>query len=993
MTADHAHGLLNEFLAGEARSAVVRIRIPELAPDALFSGFFVSPEGHLVTAFHAVKAFAFELPCQFDVLLEFDGAAASLRTPARCEPGWCDPVADWVVLQTELRPSPYLPVAAPHLLARDRDPLCAELRVYGFTVTEQGTPHLGALAGQYLRPAPERRRFHVAFSVRGRGQSGGPAIDMRSHAVVGSVVGYRQDEQLTADLAAIDQETLAPIGRDLAELARRWRLRATRHVSERHPELGVLTVSDQFIPGFPGRHLAERRPAVEVLEPLAAGRRPVCYLHGPPGSGKTVLALQTAHALVDAGRATALFWHDFEPPQHRPASNLIRRLAVHLLHHDEAVEPLQACLADGFVRDPSAAITALAAALRRARHVLVLDNLQFVQRSVQRELSALLDTIAALAGDGGPVVIFTSWDWPPATLEHATHRVDGLDRPEVARLLDLHGVTVTDRGMDLVCSLATDITCVEAFVRSPAWRAEVDRGRAGRPGGAEPAEPATPAEPAELHRHWLNRFLGQVPQAGRQVLLALAVLDQPAPRDLVEEVAGVRHFAATLDRLLTSPPLVHSDGDQFHAHYNVKRAALAVADRTDVVAMHGVVATASLRRGDALDAARHLVRAGRAGAALELLFGHRDRIIAAGRVQDLQDLTADLRVRLQDRPELGHRLHAILASCSNIRGDYLTATRHWGFALRRSPAGAERAALHNRKGDSHRMASDYRSARAEYEAAAEHAAGNGADGDQALRELGRARLGLAKLDRLGCDYAAARRHYDEARECFDLVFDEPGLIEADFGLGEVNRLTADWAAASASYRASLERARRHANLEREAYALWGIGEVQRLSGEHADARQTHERGLQLCRQVGDTRSEGWALLGLAENARMAGSTGVMALHEEARNRFARTGSETELAHTALGAAEAGRAAGLLELPAYRAVLGTYRAKNLRHCEVICLLCHAAALRAAGLPEQAGEQLDLAAGIAAECALTHELRQVDDLRGNPLGSPFLPLNFP
>lgn len=983
MTNDHTHSLLTAFLTAEARKAVVRLRIPDMTSGGLFSGFFVSPEGHLVTAFHAVKAFAFELPCQFDVLLEFDaatgGAGQPVRTSVRCEPGWCDPTADWVVLQTGLRPSPYLPVAAPHVLERHGDPLCAELRVYGFTITEQGTPHLGALSGQYLRPAPQRRRFHVAFSVRGRGQSGGPAIDMRSHTVVGSVVGYRQDEQLTADLAALDQETLAPIGQDLDELARQWRLRAARHLCERHPEFSVFATQDEFTPTLPQRHLADRPLAQDVARPLVERRRSVSYLHGPPGSGKTVLALQTGHTLIAAGRARALFWHDFEPPQHRQSDNLIRRLAINLLQHDEAIEPLQACLADSFVRDPSAAVTALTAALRRARHVLVFDNLQFVQRSAQPELTVLLDRIVAAAGSGEPVVIFTSWDRPWAALEHATHPVTGMNRQEVIRLLALHGVALRPKAMDLMYELASDITCVEAFLRSPAWQAEVDEGRTHQ------------AEPAELHRYWLTRFLGRVPHPARRVLLALAVLDQPAPRGLVEEVAGVRNFAATLDRLLTSPPLVGSNGDRLHAHYNVKRAAITVSDRKDVVAMHAAAAGASLRGGDQLGAARQFVSAERAAEALELLFNHRDQIISGGRVQDLQDLVTQLRTQLPDHPESIYQLHAILASCSNIRGEYVTATRHWGFALRRSVAGVEAAALHNRKGDSHRMASDYPAARAEYEAAASQIGSQ--DSDQALRELGRARLGLAKLDRLGCDYASARRHYDEAREAFDLVFDEGGLIEADFGLGEVSRLTANWTAAAAEYNASLERARRHTNLERQAYALWGIGEVQRLTCDHTAARHTHQQGLQLCRQVGDTRSEGWALLGLAENARLADGTGFMVLYEEAGSKFTRTGSRTELAHTTLGVAEGNRAAGLADLSGYQQALQTYEARNLRHCVVVCLMCYASALRAVGRHGSAEEQLDRAAEIAGACTLEYELRQIDGLRSDPHGNPFLPLNFP
>jgi tetratricopeptide (TPR) repeat protein len=985
VTDGRAQALLTNFLVAQTRHAVVRISDRSDAERSLFTGFFISPEGHLVTAFHAVKAHAFDLPCEFDLRLESDvGVSGSgdampphiVDTTARCEVGWCDPIADWAVLRVDTTPKAFLPVSHPHALDRAGDPLCAAVRVFGFTSLERGTPALGALSGEYLRPVPERRRFHVAFSVRSRGQSGGPVIDLRTQGVVGSVVGFRQDEQLTADVAALDQDTLSAAGVDLADLARQWRVRAAKHLCAEHPEFGVLG-TEQFAPSLPDVHLADRPISREVLAGLLSGEQSVAYLHGPPGSGKTALALETANALRAQGRVDSMFWYDFEPHEHRFAAHLLRRLAAYLLHQDGDFEPLQACLADGFLNDQSDAVIAVTTALNQGRHVLVFDNVHFAQRDDAHEVMALVARITGSVRRGKTVALLASWT-TPGSADHPVHDIDGLAGAEVKHLAHLHQVDLSPNAVEWVARFASDITCVEAFLRSPTWRAEVD---AGQPQATEPVE---------LHRHWLSHFLQSVSASGRDILLALSVLAQPSPRELVEEVASVSRFAVHLDQLLTSPPLVREDTKQFYLHFNVARAVIATSDRSDIIVMHERASAAYRQRGDRISSSRHQIDGGAVEDAVEQLFAARDEIISAGRVQDLEGLMERLRPLLPGLPGSAPLAHALLASCRNIRGDYRAATHHWGLALRQAPSDAM-AALHNRKGDSHRLASDYHAARNAYElgagSAREHTT------DAAHRELGRAELGLAKLDRLRCSYAEARHHYVESRVAFESVFDELGIVEADFGLGEVSRLMGEWEAAITSYRSSLVKAQAVGSVEREAYAHWGLAEVHRLRGDHAAARGTHERGLALCVQVGDTRSEGWALLGLAETARAAGHTGFHDLYAQAHERFQRTGSTTEMAHALLGASEARRAAGEHDVAQYDEILDIYRSKNLRHCVVIGLLCQAAALRSAEVGATADEHLNTALEIAGECSLTIERALAERMLAESDYRPFPPLNFP
>lgn len=987
MTANRVQSLLTDFLARQARQAVVRVR--DLSDDAersLFTGFFISPDGHLVTAFHTVKSHAFDLPCEFDLRLESDigvtgqhdsTSTSVIDTTARCEEGWCDPIADWAVLQVAFMPKAFLPVSAPHTLERTRDPLCAAVRVFGFTSLERGTPALGALSGEYLRPVPERRRFHVAFSVRSRGQSGGPVVDLRTQGVVGSVVGFRQDEQLTADVAALDQTMLATLGLDLADLARQWRVRAATHLCAEHPEFDMFS-GEQFAPSLPEIRLTDRPLSREVQTSLLDGEQSVAYLHGPPGSGKTALALEIANTLREQRRADSIFWYDFEPHQHRFTVHLLRQLAVYILQQDSNFEPLQACLAAGFLNDQSDALTAVTTALNQGQHVLVFDNLQFAQHDDQDNTLALAAKITRSIRPGSSIVLLTSWN-KPFSSEYPVYKVDGLTGQEVERLALLHNVELPQNSAEWVSRFASDITCVEAFLRSPLWRDEVEVGR------------PQITEPIELQRHWLIRFLQPVSASGRDILLALSVLAQPSPRELVEEVADVSRFAAHLDQLLTNPPLVREDTNQFHVHFNVARASLTTSDRHDIIAMHQRASLAYSNRGDYISSSRHQIESGDVEGAATQLFDARDAIISAGRVHDLEGLVEKLQPKLAGRRGMSPMLHALLASCSNIRGNYPAANHHWQLALRQAPIGAVAASLHNRQGDSHRLSSDYEAAQTAYELGTQ--AARGQTTDPAHRELGRAELGLAKLDRLRCSYAEAQHHYAESRMAFETIFDELGIIEADFGLGEISRLMGEWDAAITSYQSSLVRAQANGSVEREAYALWGVAEVHRLRGNHAMARQTHERGLELCIQVGDTRSEGWALLGLAETVRAAGDTGFERLNEQAHERFKRTGSQTEVAHTILSASEAHRAAGRLDMTRYDEALATYQSKNLRHCVVIGLLCHAAALRSTKSGATAEQGLRTALRIANDCSLASERALAERMLAEPGYCPFPPLNFP
>src|SRR5260370_36124578 len=128
MPTKDAVALLNEFLTIQARLAVARLRDPSVSPSAsseyvgVFTGFFVSPAGHLLTAFHPLKhrlwdteySAEFELAMDFDVTGRPAGGPTRPRTvPAAWQAGGSAFPDVWAVLNREFAASCYLPRAAP----------------------------------------------------------------------------------------------------------------------------------------------------------------------------------------------------------------------------------------------------------------------------------------------------------------------------------------------------------------------------------------------------------------------------------------------------------------------------------------------------------------------------------------------------------------------------------------------------------------------------------------------------------------------------------------------------------------------------------------------------------------------------------------------------------------------------------------------------------------------------------------------------------------
>jgi hypothetical protein len=253
--------------------------------------------------------------------------------------------------------------------------------------------------------------------------------------------------------------------------------------------------------------------------------------------------------------------------------------------------------------------------------VLVFDNAHHPARERRIEVLLQLERLARAAAAGRSLVLFTSWDVLGQPLDFPVFEVRGLAAGELAGYFGLYGLELSAGALEYIGGYADDFVCLEMFVRSAPWRAAVETQDASR---------VLPREPGELLSYWITRYLAEhVPARGLGILLALAVLEQPADYEMLEAVADAEGSHAALDLLRTSPPLVETASGRYGAHLNVRRAVLVTADKSQVEVMHRRAATCLADRHDFAAAARHRLRSGEADQALALIRDHREAIIGA----------------------------------------------------------------------------------------------------------------------------------------------------------------------------------------------------------------------------------------------------------------------------------------------------------------------------------------------------------------------------
>jgi tetratricopeptide (TPR) repeat protein len=625
--------------------------------------------------------------------------------------------------------------------------------------------------------------------------------------------------------------------------------------------------------------------------------------------------------------------------------------------------------------------------------LVCLDNLHVLQRQKQAELLHLIGTILQDSVRDGALFLLTSWDKPGLPARVGVEPARGFTDREFRNYLALYdGLRFTDAQVQALCqALSRNIEVLEIFVRSArSGRLEVDDFL---------------RHPAESLRGYLwTKYLAEISDPERQVLLAFAVLREPATREFAEAVSETAEFPLVFKKLLDSPPLLDAIEDdsgkpgRFDLHTLVRHAVLDASSRPEKLARHEAAARAFEARNDFLRGAEQWRQALRHQAAVDLLTSHTEEVLGRGEHDLLGRLLEELDAGVKGNQDLIGKLHAIKGNCMQIRGEFPGAIRLYGFALAETADPSRQLRLLNRMGDCHRLQSAYDEAQRIYQEVIDRA--RGAASLQAKAEYAAALLGSAKMHRLACRYADALAAYGQALDHFERIGDHRGMMWTYFGFGEVRRLQRRYDESRKYYREALGESKKDPekeDVEGQAYAAWGIGEVDRFQGRLDEAKEMHQHGLLLCEQLRDRRSEGWAHLGLAEVARMTGDwEPAERRYGHSQRLFEDTGSWTEIAHARLGMAELRRCQGRPELDGYEEAEKIYRPRNLQHCLVLSLLGKSLAMRALWENEASiQDALEEAEDICVRCGLDPELATVQKLRAGRSSDGDIdnPLNFP
>jgi predicted ATPase/DNA-binding SARP family transcriptional activator/uncharacterized protein HemY len=155
-----------------------------------------------------------------------------------------------------------------------------------------------------------------------------------------------------------------------------------------------------------------------------------------------------------------------------------------------------------------------------------------------------------------------------------------------------------------------------------------------------------------------------------------------------------------------------------------------------------------------------------------------------------------------------------------------------------------------------------------------------------FRELGH-RQGVARsLNELGWavqargEYERAMAYYQEGLDLFRCLGDQRGIAEVLDHLGRVARGRGDYRQATACFRESLSLFRTLGDTRGTAIALKSLGSVLWIQGDNAAARSLHEESLALFRTLGDTWGVALALDHLGLVAREQGEYAVAHAHFE-----------------------------------------------------------------------------------------------------------------
>ncbi|MCL4861743.1 MAG: CHAT domain-containing protein [Caldilineaceae bacterium] len=373
--------------------------------------------------------------------------------------------------------------------------------------------------------------------------------------------------------------------------------------------------------GFVGRQFELAHYAAQLQ------RTGIAVIAGMAGVGKTSLAAALAQQVSPPER---IFWHPFRPEEGPDV--LIWKLAGFLAWNGKSDlwAMLQGVRQRGGQLPPvDVLFDYLFQTLRGQEHLICLDDFQYIDEDPL--IDTLVDRITRLLGAGKLALVITSRRRPGFLQDAGFQPLGGLGLADVTALVKARGLTLTD---DLIVELhkttggngAFLTLAIDALHRTDMPH-QLLTGLAG---------------PEHIEHYLLNQLDKNLEPTERDVLSALAVLDDPSTREAIEAVLdgpNVRQTLYALDERFLLVSQIAGEERAYSLHAILAAFYYEQPSRRQRQAMHRRAAEYYETDGvNEVRAALHFQRAGEIDRAVALATGDVLAQINQGRIQPLRQL-------------------------------------------------------------------------------------------------------------------------------------------------------------------------------------------------------------------------------------------------------------------------------------------------------------------------------------------------------------------
>lgn len=359
----------------------------------------------------------------------------------------------------------------------------------------------------------------------------------------------------------------------------------------------------------------------------------LAVITGMPGVGKTTLAAVLARRMAPLDK---IFWHAFRPGESIDA--IIWKLAAFLAHHgqNQLWDILSRALSEGHPPPPTPLLfDYLFPMLRGNGYLLCFDDLQHVADDPQ--MAALIKRLQETVQAGELVLVVTSRDLPGFVKTVDFEVLDGLSLTDTQALLNLRGASLPPDLVTRLQAVTEGNPCfinlaVNAIKEGDDPRALVDR----------------LSDSDHIEEYLLQTVDGQLQAAEMRVMYALAVVDRPASRELIEAVLESKGLRRPLLKLGANHLLLRRmgpSGEAFWLHAILQRHFYDHDDLTTELRqkMHGQAAAYYAATGqEPLRAARHHMLAGQAAEAARLCVDGLWTLVGQGQAREAEAFLAGM---------------------------------------------------------------------------------------------------------------------------------------------------------------------------------------------------------------------------------------------------------------------------------------------------------------------------------------------------------------